>query len=174
MTEISSFSSFFAGFSASSTEQQEKLKLVYDRFREEVERHLVDCRCSLEDLEAYEEELKGNVDRQSTRLSLPLPLPQTHLFGYQSHPSEAHHLFDSVLRDKMGWVFIPPSPTVLEAVDLDITCRHKEGNRWSSLSADVVVTAMRPVGRHGLGRSNPPGVKGPDRKSGDLSGVERE
>ncbi|XP_078436214.1 asynaptic protein [Wolffia australiana] len=47
-------------------EQEEKLKAAYDRFREEVDRQLAHCRGSLEDLETYEEELKGTIDRQKS------------------------------------------------------------------------------------------------------------
>uniref|UniRef100_A0A1D1XWQ6 Meiosis-specific protein ASY3-like coiled-coil domain-containing protein n=1 Tax=Anthurium amnicola TaxID=1678845 RepID=A0A1D1XWQ6_9ARAE len=45
-------------------EQQEKLKAIHEKFKEEVNQHLVDCRGTLEELEAYQEELKGNVERQ--------------------------------------------------------------------------------------------------------------
>ncbi|CAA7405772.1 unnamed protein product [Spirodela intermedia] len=150
------FFPFFAGFSASSTEQQEKLKVVYVRFREEVDRHLVDCRGSLEDLEYASFSL-------SLSLSLPLLPPLLHHpppFGHHGHPSEGHYLFDC----GWGWMFTPLAPTVLEAVDLGTTCRHTAGNRCSSLSEDVGVMGMRPVGRPGLGRSDPPrAVNAPHR-----------
>ncbi|KAF8387590.1 hypothetical protein HHK36_026243 [Tetracentron sinense] len=46
-------------------EQQERLKLIHEKFKEEVNQHLQDCRSTLEELEAYQIELKGTAERQS-------------------------------------------------------------------------------------------------------------
>ncbi|KAK1319402.1 hypothetical protein QJS10_CPB04g01135 [Acorus calamus] len=45
-------------------EQQERLKLIHDKFREEVNQHLQVCRKTIEELEAHQMELKGTADRQ--------------------------------------------------------------------------------------------------------------
>jgi len=46
-------------------EHQERLKVIHDKFKEEVNQHLLDCRSILEELEAYNLELKGTADLQS-------------------------------------------------------------------------------------------------------------
>jgi len=46
-------------------EQQERLKLIHDKFKEEVNQHLLDCRSIQEELESYNLELKGTADWQS-------------------------------------------------------------------------------------------------------------
>ncbi|KAJ8898731.1 hypothetical protein K2173_004908 [Erythroxylum novogranatense] len=44
-------------------EQQEQLKLIYDKFREEMSQHLENCKSTLEGLELNQIELKGTVKR---------------------------------------------------------------------------------------------------------------
>ncbi|XP_020104233.1 meiosis-specific protein PAIR3 [Ananas comosus] len=44
-------------------EQQEKLKTIHAKFKEEVNQHLVDCRNALEEFEAHQIELKGNAEK---------------------------------------------------------------------------------------------------------------
>nr|CAB3449268.1 unnamed protein product [Digitaria exilis] len=46
-------------------EQQEKLRILHEKFKEEVNKQLLDCRTSLEDFESYHAELKGVSDKQS-------------------------------------------------------------------------------------------------------------
>ncbi|KAK1293973.1 hypothetical protein QJS10_CPA16g01790 [Acorus calamus] len=45
-------------------EQQERLKLIHDKFREEVNQHHQVCRKTIEELEAHQMELKGTAERQ--------------------------------------------------------------------------------------------------------------
>ncbi|XP_026657893.2 meiosis-specific protein PAIR3-like [Phoenix dactylifera] len=45
-------------------EQQGKLKFIHDKFKEEVNQHLLDCTSILEEFEAHQTELKGCADRQ--------------------------------------------------------------------------------------------------------------
>lgn len=58
-------SSLFKLFHA---EQQEQLKLIYEKFKEEVDQHLQDCRSTFEGLEADQLEFKGNMEKQSTSM----------------------------------------------------------------------------------------------------------
>lgn len=46
-------------------EQQEQLKLMYEKFKEQVNQHLQDCRSTFEGLEAEESEFRGNAEKQS-------------------------------------------------------------------------------------------------------------
>lgn len=50
-------------------DQQKKLRLIYDKFKEEVNLHLQDCRSTVEDLEADQIETKGALEKQSMRIS---------------------------------------------------------------------------------------------------------
>ncbi|KAF3436619.1 hypothetical protein FNV43_RR23711 [Rhamnella rubrinervis] len=45
-------------------EQQEQLKLIYEKFKDQVNQHLQDCRSTFEGLEAEQLEFKGNVEKQ--------------------------------------------------------------------------------------------------------------
>eukprot|EP00268_Persea_americana_P058296 TRINITY_DN7043_c1_g1_i1.p1 TRINITY_DN7043_c1_g1~~TRINITY_DN7043_c1_g1_i1.p1 ORF type:complete len:816 (+),score=196.54 TRINITY_DN7043_c1_g1_i1:316-2763(+) len=45
-------------------EQQKRLKFMHSKFKEEINHHLQECKSTLEELEAYETELKGNAERQ--------------------------------------------------------------------------------------------------------------
>lgn len=45
-------------------EQQEQLKRIYEKFKEEVDQHLEKCRSTLEGLEAHEVEVRGMVEKQ--------------------------------------------------------------------------------------------------------------
>ncbi|KAM0960890.1 hypothetical protein ACFX2C_025872 [Malus domestica] len=45
-------------------EQQEQLKVIYDKFKEQVNQHLQECKSTLEGLEVYQTEFKGTVDKQ--------------------------------------------------------------------------------------------------------------
>ncbi|XP_073117383.1 meiosis-specific protein PAIR3 isoform X2 [Elaeis guineensis] len=45
-------------------EQQGKLKFIHDKFKEEINQHLLDCGNTLEEFEAHQTELKGCADRQ--------------------------------------------------------------------------------------------------------------
>ncbi|XP_024980926.1 meiosis-specific protein ASY3 [Cynara cardunculus var. scolymus] len=56
-------------------EQQEQLKLIYEKFKEEVDRHLENCRSAVEGLEAHHIEVRGMVEKQ--RLSHRKLLLQT-------------------------------------------------------------------------------------------------
>ncbi|XP_038984771.1 meiosis-specific protein PAIR3-like [Phoenix dactylifera] len=44
--------------------QQGKLKFIHDKFKEEINKHLLDCRSTLEEFGAYQTELKGCADQQ--------------------------------------------------------------------------------------------------------------
>ncbi|KAI3917688.1 hypothetical protein MKW98_021450 [Papaver atlanticum] len=46
-------------------EQQERLKIIQDMFKEEINQHIQDCRNTLDDLQAYQIELKENAEKQS-------------------------------------------------------------------------------------------------------------
>ncbi|KAA3475132.1 Ankyrin and armadillo repeat-containing [Gossypium australe] len=46
-------------------EQQELLKLILEKFKEDIHRHLLDCSSILEGMEAYQNELKGTMKKQS-------------------------------------------------------------------------------------------------------------
>ncbi|KAJ9543135.1 hypothetical protein OSB04_022842 [Centaurea solstitialis] len=56
-------------------EQQEQLKLIYEKFKEEVDQHLEKCRSAVEGLEAHQIEVRGMVEKQ--RLSHRKLLLQT-------------------------------------------------------------------------------------------------
>ena len=58
------------GVSSSFTEQQERLKLIHEKFKDEINQHIQDCRSSIEGLEVHQIELKRNVERQS--MTIPL------------------------------------------------------------------------------------------------------
>lgn len=45
-------------------DQQEKLRILHEKFKEEVNKQLLNCRSSLEDFESYHAELKGVADKQ--------------------------------------------------------------------------------------------------------------
>ncbi|GLT31764.1 hypothetical protein SLA2020_064740 [Shorea laevis] len=45
-------------------EQQEQLKLIHEKFKEDINHHLLDCRSTLEGLEAHQIELKGTLKKQ--------------------------------------------------------------------------------------------------------------
>lgn len=45
-------------------EQQEKLRILHEKFKEEVNQQLLGCKNSVEDFEAYHAELKGVADKQ--------------------------------------------------------------------------------------------------------------
>ncbi|BAT95211.1 hypothetical protein VIGAN_08189000 [Vigna angularis var. angularis] len=45
-------------------DQQQQLRLIYDRFKEEVNQHLQDCRSTVEDLEADQIEIKRAMEKQ--------------------------------------------------------------------------------------------------------------
>ncbi|KAK7344328.1 hypothetical protein VNO77_13801 [Canavalia gladiata] len=45
-------------------DQQKQLRLAYNRFKEEVNLHLQDCRSTVEDLEADQREIKGALEKQ--------------------------------------------------------------------------------------------------------------
>ncbi|ONI14670.1 hypothetical protein PRUPE_3G001600 [Prunus persica] len=45
-------------------EQQEHLKVIYDKFKEQVNQHLQDCRSTFEGLDVYQTEFKGTVEKQ--------------------------------------------------------------------------------------------------------------
>ncbi|WOK93276.1 hypothetical protein Cni_G01971 [Canna indica] len=51
-------------FESKFQEQQERLRFIHDKFKEEVDQHLLDCRNTLEKIEAYKIELKVGLDRQ--------------------------------------------------------------------------------------------------------------
>jgi len=50
-----------------NVDQQKQLKLIYDRFKEEVNLHLQDCKSTVEDLEADQIEIKGALEKQSMK-----------------------------------------------------------------------------------------------------------
>lgn len=39
--------------------------MIHDKFREEVNQYLMDCKSSLEEFDAFQMELKGTADKQS-------------------------------------------------------------------------------------------------------------
>ena len=47
------------------TEKHEKLRVLHEKFKEEVNKQLLDCRDSLKDFESYHAELKEVADKQS-------------------------------------------------------------------------------------------------------------
>lgn len=53
-------------------EQQEQLKVICNKFKEQVNQHLQDCRSTFEGLEVYQTEFKGAVEKQSMTSSLLL------------------------------------------------------------------------------------------------------
>ena len=58
------------GVSSSFTEQQEQLKLIHEKFKDEINQHMQDCRGSIEGLEVHQIELQRNLERQSKTISL--------------------------------------------------------------------------------------------------------
>jgi len=46
-------------------EQQENLRILHEKFKEEVTKQLQNCSNSLEDFEYYQAELKGAAEKQS-------------------------------------------------------------------------------------------------------------
>lgn len=59
----------FLTFSSSNknVDQQKQLRLIYNRFKEEVNQHLQDCRSTVEDLEADQIEIKRAMEKQSMK-----------------------------------------------------------------------------------------------------------
>jgi hypothetical protein len=51
-----------------NVDQQKQLRLIYDRFKEEVNLHLQDCRSTVEDLEADQIEIKGTLEKHSMKI----------------------------------------------------------------------------------------------------------
>ena len=47
------------------SEQQEQLRVLHEKFKEEVNQQLLGCKNSLEEFEAYHAELKGVAEKQS-------------------------------------------------------------------------------------------------------------
>lgn len=47
------------------SEQEEKINAIREKFKKEVNRHLVDCRGTVEELESFQKEVKTNAERQS-------------------------------------------------------------------------------------------------------------
>ncbi|KAI3832929.1 hypothetical protein MKW98_025813, partial [Papaver atlanticum] len=45
-------------------EQQERLKIIQDKFKEEINQHIQDCKNTLDDLQAYQIELKENAEKE--------------------------------------------------------------------------------------------------------------
>ncbi|XP_065859899.1 meiosis-specific protein ASY3 isoform X2 [Euphorbia lathyris] len=45
-------------------EQQDKLKLIYDKFKEDIHQHLQDCKSTVKELEVHHVELKGTMKKQ--------------------------------------------------------------------------------------------------------------
>jgi hypothetical protein len=78
MTFVDVFSIFsFLLFSPSvplnkNVDQQKQLRLIYDRFKEEVNLHLQDCRSTVEDLEADQIEIKGTLEKHSMKIYVPV------------------------------------------------------------------------------------------------------
>lgn len=58
------------GASSSLTEQQEQLKLIHEKFKDEINQHIQDSRSSIEGLEVHQLELMRNLERQSMTLYL--------------------------------------------------------------------------------------------------------
>jgi hypothetical protein len=52
-------------------EQQQKLRILHEKFKEEVNKQLQDCSNSLEDFESYHAELKGAAEKQSKFTTIP-------------------------------------------------------------------------------------------------------
>lgn len=46
-------------------EKQEQLKLILEKFMEDIHHHLLDCRSTLEGMETHQIELKGIMKKQS-------------------------------------------------------------------------------------------------------------
>jgi len=46
-------------------EQQKQLNLIHEKFKEDINQYLQDCRSTLEGMEAHHIELKGTVEKQS-------------------------------------------------------------------------------------------------------------
>lgn len=61
---------FMVVYIPGNPEHQEKLKLIHEKFKEEVNQHLQDCSNTLEGLEADKIEFKGTFEKQSMELSL--------------------------------------------------------------------------------------------------------
>lgn len=54
------------------TEQQEQLKLIHEKFKEEVNQHIQECRSTFEAIEEDQLEIKGTVEKQSmSDVSIP-------------------------------------------------------------------------------------------------------
>ncbi|GMH09895.1 hypothetical protein Nepgr_011736 [Nepenthes gracilis] len=51
-------------------EQQEQLKLIHEKFKEEINQHLQDCKTTVEGLEAQQIEMRGAIERQSKILNV--------------------------------------------------------------------------------------------------------
>lgn len=46
-------------------ELQGELNVIYERFKDEANRHLQDCRYTVKGLDAHQKELKGTLEKQS-------------------------------------------------------------------------------------------------------------
>ncbi|XP_026387133.1 CDPK-related kinase 1-like [Papaver somniferum] len=73
---------------SSCTEQQELLKLIQDKFKEEINQHIQDCKNTLDDLQAYQIELKENAEKQRRK--------------FQDIVGSAYYVAPEVLKRKSG------------------------------------------------------------------------
>ncbi|XP_015072111.1 meiosis-specific protein ASY3 [Solanum pennellii] len=82
-------------------EKQTHLSAIYERFKEEVTRHLQDCKSTLESLEAHEVEVKATVEKRKTsnkKLLLEVEESiETQLGNAERRVSSVHH----AAREKM-------------------------------------------------------------------------
>ncbi|MCD7457715.1 hypothetical protein HAX54_035949 [Datura stramonium] len=82
-------------------EKQQHLNAIYERFKEEVNRHLQDCKSTLESLEAHEVEVKATVEkRKASNKKLLLEVEEsieTQLDNAERRVSSVHH----AAREKM-------------------------------------------------------------------------
>ncbi|KAH0730795.1 hypothetical protein KY285_001704 [Solanum tuberosum] len=82
-------------------EKQQHLSAIYERFKEEVTRHLQDCKSTLESLEAHEVEVKATVEKRKTsnkKLLLEVEESiETQLDNAERRVSSVHH----AAREKM-------------------------------------------------------------------------
>ncbi|RZC61576.1 hypothetical protein C5167_023334 [Papaver somniferum] len=75
-------------FELGTEKQQELLKLIQDKFKEEINQHIQDCKNTLDDLQAYQIELKENAEKQRRK--------------FQDIVGSAYYVAPEVLKRKSG------------------------------------------------------------------------
>lgn len=65
-----------------NVDQQKQLKLIHEKFKEEINQHIEVCKGAIEGLEAEQIEIKGGLEKRSMGIPLPFGLYIFSLVNY--------------------------------------------------------------------------------------------